>query len=667
MLSLVPLHTYLYIICMYVYYDSIFILSLLSFNIRIISRMPESNQVVLCHVFHILHCIASNSEVNEMTAANLAICMAPTLLWPDTGIEVIRNEVPPMIIFMIDHTPEIFSNHFPAAFKEFEPFNSWEPKSQSTGLSNWREDQQPAAEGFSGCDELEVDSEEGAASDSQAYNEMKMSPRKPNSNRRYIRKWPRNGTFDSESPDISDEDSEDKQKRRVIPQWQPAKPRLRSRNSEGGSNRKERRRTIGGIIDGELLGPVLDDIGNDEALDQLHEQVLSLPSPAAVEYSTPASCNSELISGDSEATENPAQLPQGYQNLKPHRKRYGRRRTDGATNLGGLVGRSLVTYEGNPFYASSSDSRSGILQFHQSSMSDSMGSNSSLDQAGAKESATISKFLTPVRHSSMKSSYRPRRKHRRVARSSSLREAGGYQHVKYTQTGSDENLMRAVEKRSCSNPNIASKGSDVSLPNAHRPRHSKLQPPNSTHSGDRRDPKALGTVQHALSLCSQDEGIGSSVSATPASTLTRPSYDDSSSSGRLSGSRSASQYGGSSYAGSIADSQDDWRSGSGINQRQLFWINLEAMNSQHSRPADKVLPDAQNVSGQPTVVRFKSFRGPGSVEHPQVLSGVVRTPSLNVHEHESVQVTVAKYKEFSAFQQPQKIYYRYNPEYYTDL
>lgn len=643
-----------------------FMLSLLvpSFTIRIISRMPESNQVVLCHVFHILHCIASNSDVNEMTAANIAICMAPTLLWPDTGIEVIRNEVPPMIIFMIDHTTEIFSNHFPAAFKEFEPFNSWEPKSQSTSLGIWGEDHHPSAGGFSGCDELEVDSEEGAASDSQAYSEMKLSPRKPNSSRRYIRKWPRNGTIDSESPDISDEDSEDKQI--VIPQWQPAKPRLRSRNSEGGRDRKERRRTIGGIIDGELLGPILDDIGNDESLDQLQEQILSLPTPVAVEYSASPNCNSELISGDSEVMENLVQLPQG---LKAPRKRHGRRRTEGPTSLGGLVGRSLVTYEGMPYYG---DSQSGFVQFHQSSMSDSMGSSSSLDQAGARESAGIPKFHPPVRHSSMKSSYRPRRKHRRVARSSSLREAGGYQHVKYTQTASGGNAMKAVEKRSCSNPNITSKGSDVSVANTHRPHHGKVRPPNS--SGDRHDPKASGGVQRAPSLYSQDEGIGSSVSATPASTLTRPSqerhlltFEDSSAPGSLSGSRTASQYGGSSQSGSVADSQEDWQSASGINQRHLFWINLKAVSSQHSRTADKVVSDAQNVSGHPAVVRFKSFRAPGSIEHPQVLAGVVRTPSLNMHEHGSVQVTVAKYKEFPAFQQPQKIYYRYNPEYYTDL
>lgn len=651
-----------------------------SFNVRAISRMPESNQVVLCHVFQVLHSIASNHEVNEMNAANLAICLAPTLLWPDTAIEVVRNEVPPMIIFMIEHTPEIFENHFPEAFKECEPFNSWEPQSQSTRLDIWRDDRHPAAEDFSGGDEVELDSEEGAASDSQAYSEMKLSPRKPNSSRRYVRKWPR--SFDSESPDISDEDSEGKQKLLLTPQWQPAKPRLRTRNSEGGRDRKERRRTIGGIIDGELLGPHIGDSGNDKGLHQLQEQVPSLPSPLAVEYSTTPSFNLEIVSGASEALENPVQIPQGHQNVKAPRKRHGRRRTEGPVNLGGLVGKSLVGYEGIPFYRSTSDSRPVSLHGHPGSMSDSMGSNSSLDQTEPKESTGLPKFDSPAtRHASIKSSHRPRRKHRRVTRSSSLRETGGHEHVKYSQSTTGNNLMKATEKVSCSNPNIPCKGPETSMANTHgavshhanASHHGKVLPFASTHSaGSRHDPKAVGGSQHAPSPISQDEGIGSSVSATPASTLNRPTqelhatFGETLASGGLSGNREADQYVGYRQRG-INDSQNDWRSGGGISEKQMFWKQLEAASNQHSRTADIVLSDTQNASGLPSVVRFKSFIGSGSIVHPQIVPSVARTPSRNSHEHDSVQVTVAKYKEFSALQQPQKIYYRYNPEYYTDL
>ena len=43
-----------------------------------------------------------------MNAINLAICFAPTLLWPDSGLDVIKNEVPPLIQFMIQNSPRIF-------------------------------------------------------------------------------------------------------------------------------------------------------------------------------------------------------------------------------------------------------------------------------------------------------------------------------------------------------------------------------------------------------------------------------------------------------------------------------------------------------------------------------------------------------------------------------
>lgn len=629
--------------------------TVLSFNIRIISRMPESSQVVLCHVFQVLHCIARNHEVNEMNAANLAICLAPTLLWPESGIEVIRNEVPPMIIFMIDYTPEIFGNQFPEAFKEFEPFNSSEPPPEAPTLNIWSDDQHPAAD-LSGCDEVELDSEEGVASDSQAYREVKMSPRKPNSSRRYFQKWV--GTFDSESPDVSDEDSEGKQKLLSIPSWQPAKPRMRSRNSNGGRDRKGRRRTIGGIVDGELLGPLLADA---EGLEQLTEQVSSLTSPVTVEYAPPTFNH---VTDDSEALENAVQIPQNSQIVKPHRKRHGRRRTEGPVNLGGLVGKNLVSYEAIPFYRSTSDSQ----PVHPSSMSDSMGSNSSLDQLETKEGTGVPKLNTPARHSSMISSHRPRRKHRRVTRSSSLRETRGHQQVKFTQLATGNSLMKAAEKVSCSSPSIPSEGPETSMAYTHgmvsqytkASHHDKMLPLLTTHpAGGRQDPKAAGRGQHVLSPFSQDEGLGSSVSATPASTLNRPTEEQHPGFGEtpssLPGNRLVGKYVGYGQPG-INANHNDWRSG--ISEKQLFWKQLEAVSIQHSHTAD--------TSGLPSVVRFKSFTGSGSVEHPQLVTSVARTPPQNSREH-AVQITVAKYKDFSELQHPQKIYYRYNPEYYTDV
>lgn len=52
-----------------------------------------------------------------MTPINLAICFAPSLLWPDSGLDVIKNEVPPLIQFMIENSPSIFGDQLPELYQ----------------------------------------------------------------------------------------------------------------------------------------------------------------------------------------------------------------------------------------------------------------------------------------------------------------------------------------------------------------------------------------------------------------------------------------------------------------------------------------------------------------------------------------------------------------------
>ena len=52
-----------------------------------------------------------------MNSINLAICFAPSLLWPDSGLDVIKNEVPPLIQFMVEHSPEIFGAELPELYQ----------------------------------------------------------------------------------------------------------------------------------------------------------------------------------------------------------------------------------------------------------------------------------------------------------------------------------------------------------------------------------------------------------------------------------------------------------------------------------------------------------------------------------------------------------------------
>ena len=53
-----------------------------------------------------------------MNSINLAICFAPSILWPDSGLDVIKNEVPPLVQFMVEHTPQIFGGSLPELYKQ---------------------------------------------------------------------------------------------------------------------------------------------------------------------------------------------------------------------------------------------------------------------------------------------------------------------------------------------------------------------------------------------------------------------------------------------------------------------------------------------------------------------------------------------------------------------
>ena len=55
-----------------------------------------------------------------MSSRNLAICIAPSLLWPDSGLDVIKNEVPPLIQFMVEHSPDIWPEGLPELYLQAE-------------------------------------------------------------------------------------------------------------------------------------------------------------------------------------------------------------------------------------------------------------------------------------------------------------------------------------------------------------------------------------------------------------------------------------------------------------------------------------------------------------------------------------------------------------------
>ncbi|KAE8627473.1 hypothetical protein XENTR_v10007018 [Xenopus tropicalis] len=50
----------------------------------LIETLPQINVLLLRYLFGVLYCIEQRSESNQMSAFNLAVCIAPSLLWPPT-------------------------------------------------------------------------------------------------------------------------------------------------------------------------------------------------------------------------------------------------------------------------------------------------------------------------------------------------------------------------------------------------------------------------------------------------------------------------------------------------------------------------------------------------------------------------------------------------------
>lgn len=55
-----------------------------------------------------------------MTAANLGICIGQSLMWPTTTEDILKNDVPPFIEFVIDHASEVMDGK-DIVFEELVP------------------------------------------------------------------------------------------------------------------------------------------------------------------------------------------------------------------------------------------------------------------------------------------------------------------------------------------------------------------------------------------------------------------------------------------------------------------------------------------------------------------------------------------------------------------
>ncbi|XP_074838118.1 rho GTPase-activating protein 20 [Carettochelys insculpta] len=88
---------------------------------RLIEQLPRANVVLLRYLFGVLHSIEKQSENNQMTAFNLAVCIAPSMLWPpapsspETESEFTKK-VSILVQFLIENCCRIFGEEISSLF-----------------------------------------------------------------------------------------------------------------------------------------------------------------------------------------------------------------------------------------------------------------------------------------------------------------------------------------------------------------------------------------------------------------------------------------------------------------------------------------------------------------------------------------------------------------------
>ncbi|XP_063288130.1 rho GTPase-activating protein 20-like [Pelobates fuscus] len=90
---------------------------------RLVEQLPDANAVLLQHLFAVLYHINENSEENQMTAFNLALCIAPNILWlptPSDPEEETKStkKVAILVQFIIENYQLIFGQDVASLFRK---------------------------------------------------------------------------------------------------------------------------------------------------------------------------------------------------------------------------------------------------------------------------------------------------------------------------------------------------------------------------------------------------------------------------------------------------------------------------------------------------------------------------------------------------------------------
>ncbi|XP_072813755.1 rho GTPase-activating protein 20-like isoform X1 [Vicugna pacos] len=90
---------------------------------RLLDRLPRANVVLLKYLFGLLHKIENHASWNQMNSFNLAVCIAPSILWPPASsspeIESeFTNKVSLLIQFLIENCCRIFGEEITSLLEE---------------------------------------------------------------------------------------------------------------------------------------------------------------------------------------------------------------------------------------------------------------------------------------------------------------------------------------------------------------------------------------------------------------------------------------------------------------------------------------------------------------------------------------------------------------------
>lgn len=84
-------------------------------------KLPKVNYNLLSHFVAILQAIARNSAINLMCPMNLAVCVGPSLLWPNITCETAPKAVPALIELLIINAEILFGPHLHNIFGKGSP------------------------------------------------------------------------------------------------------------------------------------------------------------------------------------------------------------------------------------------------------------------------------------------------------------------------------------------------------------------------------------------------------------------------------------------------------------------------------------------------------------------------------------------------------------------